>query len=281
MKFVTASSPWRVLKLNAIQTYLGDGTQEDNVLEYCRKLGFNWLQYYGLYTVLGGGTNPNTGNLYTDDLAAFITKTRTVFGINRIGAIMGAGTAGFSLALAYSAAYPNAAFNDYNKENEFWNYPAPGTETFAAWIASMNWLRAQVSAPDFISAYIANPGGAIWGVSEAEDMINAGIDYFETTNYTTYTGPPSNPANAQDVIDDSLKFLAGACINIGASQKFKFNDLMSAEPGFQGPYFTDHVVTGTFTEWKTQYAAINYTGKGRAINTGFNVFSYDDLRAAI
>lgn len=281
MKFVTTSKAWQVLKLNNIQTYLGLGSQEDNVLSFCVNQGFNWVQFYGLYTVLGGGTNPNTGNLYTDDLAAFIIKTRTVFGIDRIGCIMGKATAGFILALSYNAAHPGAAFNDFNKENEFWRYPAVGTESFADWIASMNWLRAQVSAPDFISAYIANPGAASWGVSEAEDMVNAGIDYFETTNYTTYTGPPSNPANAQDVVDDSLEFLANACINIGASQKFKFNDLMSAEPGFQGPYFTDHGVTGTFTEWKTQYAAINYAGKGTAINTGFNVFSYDDLRAAI
>jgi hypothetical protein len=281
MRFVTPVNTWYAIKLNNITTYLGIGAQEDDVLNNCINWGFNWVQFYGLYTVLGGGTNPNTGNLYTDDLAAFITKTRTVFGINRIGAIMGSGTAGFSLALAYSAAYPNAAFNDYNKENEFWNYPAPGTETFAAWNASMIWLRAQVSSPDFISAYIANPGGAQWGVSEAKDMINSGIDYFETTNYTTYTGPPSNPANAQDVVDDSLKYLAAACITIGATQRFKFNDLMSAEPGFQGPYFTDHGVAGTFAEWRTQYAAINYTGKGRAINTGFNVFSYDDLEAAL
>lgn len=279
MRFVTPVNTWYAIKLNNITTYLGISAQEDAVLNDCVNWGFNWVQFYGLYTVFGTTTNPNTGNPYDDDLAAFITKCRAA-GMLKVGAIMGAGTAGFVDALAYSAAYPSAAFNDYNKENEFWNYPAPGTETFAAWIASMNWLRTQVTAPDVISAYIANPTGS-WGLVEAQQMVLAGIDYFETTNYTTYTGPPANPADASTVASQMLSLLGQACQYISSDQKFSFNDLMSAEATFQGPYFHDYGTAGTFAEWDQQYNVLTYTGKDRALKRGFCVFSYDDLKAAL
>jgi hypothetical protein len=279
MRFVTTSGDWFALKLNNVYTYLGIDSQENAVLNDCIQWGVNWVQFYGLYTVFGTTVNPNTGNLYTDDLAAFIAKCYGS-GMRRVGAIMGAGTSGFVSALNYSASYPSAAFNDYNKECEFWNFPAPGTEKYIDWIASLNWLRGQVSSPDVISAYIANPSGT-WGVPEAEDMINAGIDYLETTNYTTYTGPPSNPADASQVISDCLSFLSQAAINIGPNVKYQFNDLMSAEPVFQGPYFGDNGIGATFSEWNTQYSGLSYTGKVRAVKTGFCVFCYDDLKAAL
>lgn len=121
--FTPRNYPRQILKINNIKTYLGLTAQEDARLNYALAKGFTGLQFYGLYGVLGGGNNPNTGNPYESDLAAFITKARTApYNFKTIGAILGSGNAGFINALAYNSSHPAISrFNDFNKENEFWN----------------------------------------------------------------------------------------------------------------------------------------------------------------
>jgi hypothetical protein len=105
-----------VLKVNNIAPVLGNAAAENARLSYSVSKGFTGIQLYGLYGVFG---NPGA----EADLAAFIAKARTVYGLKTIGCIMGIGNAGFIDALAYNASVPAVSrFNDFNKENEFWNY---------------------------------------------------------------------------------------------------------------------------------------------------------------
>lgn len=114
----------QILKVNNVKTYLGISAQEDVRLNYAKSKGFTGIQLYGLYGVLGGGNNPNTGNPYEDDLAAYIAKARSApYNFKTVGGIFGSGIGGFVNALAYNASRPAISrFNDFNKENEFWNY---------------------------------------------------------------------------------------------------------------------------------------------------------------
>lgn len=106
----------QVLKVNNIAPILGDTAAENTRLAYAVSQGFTGIQLYGLYGVFG---IPSA----EADLAAFINKAYTVYGLKTVGCIMGIGNAGFIDALAYNASVPaTSRFNDFNKENEFWNY---------------------------------------------------------------------------------------------------------------------------------------------------------------
>lgn len=105
----------QVLKINNIAPVLGNAVAENTRLQYAVDKGFTGIQLYGLYGVFGTGLET--------DLEAFILKARQVYGLRTVGCIMGIGTAGFASALAYNAGVPAISrFDDFNKENEFWNY---------------------------------------------------------------------------------------------------------------------------------------------------------------
>lgn len=260
---------WRIFKLNDVSLYVSNPTAVDNVLTYCKGNGFNWIQFYGLYSVFGTGLEA--------DLALMIEAAYATGTILRVGAIMGAGTAGFSAALNYnSTVVPNQQFNDMNKENEFWRYPSdPAAESSASWLASMVWLRAQInglSYPCVNSAYIQDYVPSVWPAGVTLQMIQAEIDYLETTNYTT---TPDELA----VRNSLLSQLGNAAISNNTIQKF--NNLFSAEAGFMGPYFGTNGLAASFGSWTSQYAADSFSGKNGLLNTGVNVFSYNDLSAYI
>lgn len=106
----------KVVKLNDVKTILGIPFDEDDRLGYMKALGFDSIQLYGLYGVFGNATKEA-------QLAAFIQKARVTYGYKHVGCIMGAGISGFQDALNYNASVPVISrFDDFNKENEFWNY---------------------------------------------------------------------------------------------------------------------------------------------------------------
>lgn len=110
-----APPPSRKLKLNNAAPWLGNAAQEDARLNYCIAKGFNGIQLYGLYGVFGDPTLEGY-------LASFIQKAYTLFNLSTVGCIMGSGITGFQLALTYNGSVAaNQRFNDFNKENEFWN----------------------------------------------------------------------------------------------------------------------------------------------------------------
>jgi hypothetical protein len=104
------------LKVNNISLVLGNTVSENARLSYIQSKGFNSIQLYGLYSVFGNTTAQN-------NLASFISRARSNYGILNVGCIMGRGNSGFISALSYNNSVPAISrFNDFNKENEFWNY---------------------------------------------------------------------------------------------------------------------------------------------------------------
>ena len=106
----------QILKVNNIAPVLGNLANENARLSYAQSKGFTGIQLYGLYGVFGNAVKET-------QLASFINRAYTTYGLKTVGCIMGSGNAGFISALAYNASVPAISrFNDFNKENEFWNY---------------------------------------------------------------------------------------------------------------------------------------------------------------
>jgi hypothetical protein len=106
----------QILKVNNIAPVLGNTANENARLAYAQNNGFTGIQLYGLYGVFGNA-------IKEAQLASFISKAKSTYGLRTVGCIMGSGNAGFISALTYNASVPLVSrFNDFNKENEFWNY---------------------------------------------------------------------------------------------------------------------------------------------------------------
>lgn len=253
------------IKTNDVFNYLGNPILEDEHINYVLCQGFNTYQMYGLYTVFA-----STG--LSDDLAPFIDKLYAA-GLNPV-AIMGANTAGFDLVYNWEQTY-NRQFWGVSKENEFWRYPAPDTETFSDWINSLNYIRT--TYPHWHrSAYLAN-GSNTWGPAEASQIIAAQVDVIEVTNYNSGAPDPTNPL----FLDDNLQLLANAAAAASTTQDFV--PLWSSEGppdnNYGGPYFalTPPNLGPPFAAFQIQYNALSFPNKSSMNKIGFSLFAYNDL----
>lgn len=104
----------RSIKLNNIDTFLGNATEEQRRIDWVLSWNANSVQFYGLGNINWGSTTD------TDALRDFIVRCKTS-GIKYVGAIRDSAS-GFQQIFDYNAAYPvaNQQFNDFNFENEFW-----------------------------------------------------------------------------------------------------------------------------------------------------------------
>lgn len=252
----------RTLKIDNLQNFIGNVTQENIVLQFAADNGFNHIQFYGLYSIF----NTTLENY----LPSLISRAYSVFNMQRVGAIMGAGTTGFQYVINYNAGVSlNERFNDFNKENEFWNYPNPGTETYAAWIASLQWLYPQLNhSTEFLSAYVQNyVSSPAWGAPEAAQMVQV-IDVFEATNFTT--APDENQVSLS-----MLQLVANAANGAGKTQQVQ--PLLSSEANYMGPYFNANGMAYAESVWNSQYALDTLPNKSNLDIVGFNYFDYSQL----
>lgn len=274
-RFITPYPPtpvlenWRVLKMNNVGAYIGSPATVAARIAYAVANGFNWLQFYGLYGVFGDPVKES-------QLASMISACYAA-GIIRVGAIMGAGVAGFNLAFNYNASVsPSEQFNDMNKENEAWRYPFdPAAESWVDWFNSVDYVRGYIDAGGFpwvMSAYIQDYVPSVWPAGVCAQMIASNINYLETTNYTT-------APNELAVRNSLLNQLGSAAIV--AHKQQKFNNLFSAESTFMGPYFGANGLNASFATWAAQFASDSFVGKNGLVYTGNNVFSYNDISAYI
>lgn len=255
--------------MNNVGAYIGSPATVAARIAYAVANGFNWLQFYGLYGVFGDPVKES-------QLASMISACYAA-GIIRVGAIMGAGVAGFNLAFNYNASVsPSEQFNDMNKENEAWRYPFdPAAESWVDWFNSVDYVRGYIDAGGFpwvMSAYIQDYVPSVWPAGVCAQMIASNINYLETTNYTT-------APNELAVRNSLLNQLGSAAIV--AHKQQKFNNLFSAESTFMGPYFGANGLNASFATWAAQFASDSFVGKNGLVYTGNNVFSYNDISAYI
>ena len=277
---------YRALKVNNVFTFLGNSTEEDKHIQYALCQGFNIFQMYGLYVVFSDGT-------LSDKLDLFLSKLYAK-GLLPV-AIMGANTAGFNLVYNWETTPGRVnVFWGVNKENEFWRYPAAGTEDFGPWIGSINYINTVYPGRWHISAYIAYNTANPWGATEADQIISANIDVIECTNFiTSYANGRPNPSVNSFLLDD-LQKLADAAQRAGVIQDFVplwnsigYHDSTNRVPVYQGPYFnlysgsTPPNLTQPANTYDIDYAATAFANKTYVNKVGYCVFDYNSLISEI
>lgn len=255
------------LKVGSFLSILGNSSAEDELINYASCQGFNIIQMYDLYTIFDSPTLSN-------QLDTFVGKIYTA-GLKPV-AILGSGNAGFDLAYAWEQTSGRSnQFWGVNKENEFWWYGTPfgpESEPFSDWINSMNYVKN--TYPHWHrSAYIANPTGS-WGLTEAQQMINASIDVLEVTNYNS--GKPDVSWYA--FRDNQLTPLAEAAFTTGVTQQFV--PLWSSDPVDSGPYFQSNgpALSTSASIYDVDYNNVSFPYKSSLTKTGFSVFMYSTLK---
>ena len=100
-------------KGNTAETILGNTVKENTLLKYARDNGFNYLICYELQQII---PNPTL----TTQLATFIKKAKTQYGIQQIGASLGEASQG-NLVINYNKTHSYEERIDVlNLESEFW-----------------------------------------------------------------------------------------------------------------------------------------------------------------
>lgn len=193
----------RKLKMNNVTSWLGNAAQENLRLAYVVGLGYTGIQLYGLYEVFGDATLEGR-------LATLINKAYTVYGLQTVGAIMGSGRNGFQKVLDYNATVGlSSQFNDFNKENEFWNYfrvdfqiDTPAVIPYAYTITLNGTPYGYTSSPGNTPAQIATalaaacaPSGLSISVSTDTIRIKDTTSVYASYTYSTGANITVTPIN--------------------------------------------------------------------------------------
>ncbi len=152
-------------------------------------------------------------------------------------------------------------------------------ETFVDWIASIAWLKPQLSVGQTISAYIANyltPPS--WGATQAAQMVQY-IDMLECARFT------NNPVTAeQELSPRVLHLIADAAFAAGKNQNIA--PVFSAEypydvcpliSPFMGNYLWLNGIERAEHAWLTTYMADNFANKASLHVGKYCYFDYRNL----
>ena len=189
----------RSIKLNNIDTFLGNATEEQRRIDWVLSWNANSVQFYGLGNINWGSTTD------TDALRDFIVRCRAS-GIKYVGGIRSSAN-GFAEMFAYNAAYPvaNQQFNDFNYEDEFWfgqryRYTIDDPEvigfTYRVTINGVNYsytsvggdTRATISAALYALIPTSPSGGATWTKSVIDSNT---FQLYADSVYVTFTSSTS------------------------------------------------------------------------------------------
>jgi hypothetical protein len=284
------SGSFRSLKLNNISTYLGNSVSENAVLSYCQTQGMNWIQFYGLNSVLGTGLEASLPN--------FIRKAKTTYSMSRVGAIRDAnGTTQWQQVFDYNqnvAASANEQFNDFNLENEFWFWPFtvahPEALPFSSTVNVLQFLRNKIdnvylqSGSWIISCYTQNYlNSSGTAVRWANPYLTASIlaqylDVYEATDY--HSGAPNEPIISRGGQFEQLNYLASGAFSIGKVQEFV--PIISAESAFSGPWLGSNGLNAGEAIWTASYISdISFPHKTSLYHLGYSYFAYNDLHSYV
>jgi hypothetical protein len=261
------TTTYKGLYVDQFNTILGDTTQENNLLRWCNKYGFNAISLYDLNTILG--------NSRDNQLASFIKKARTQYSIAQVAAVR-ATTANFTQNATYDASRVdlNERFNVYNLENEWWNNGASCNFTCYTTILQAMKQKAKAANPAIVTeAYIGWFQNPTKPAQQAPVLIT-NLDRLLIHDYRV----------APDFVymKDRLSYIGQAAQSKG--KVFDIIVLFSAESAFMGNYFS---ITGqnktfddAYTELVNQYNASTFTGKANVRLIGYQIFTYSLAKSA-
>lgn len=255
----------RAMYVNGFATIIGDNNLENDLLAFAQSHDITTLLLYELHTVNNNHdlTDPATNGI----LADFISKAKTDYGIQNIGATAENGNFFTNIIDAYnnSRSLAEEKFDIYNLEFEFWisgptgpggyyctTYLTPNGlpctiagafQFFMTVLQTMNSLADNNSHPITTEAYVG------WPTASQAATIGANLDKLRLHAYV------SDPNSAFGYADDRMIDFANGTPDLDVSIIF------SSEPNFMQSWLEDHSLTEAediFTEdWEAGSAGWN------------------------
>ena len=259
---------YRGIYVDNFDHLLGNNTREDSLLNWCVSNGINSISLYDLNTVMGN-------ERYTD-LARFIQRARSSFGIEEVAAVRGS-SANITQNASYDASRVNTKerFTTYNLENEWWNNgPSCDFGCYTSILKSMSNKARSASPRITTEAYIGwflNPSGQ--DLQQAKTLVSW-LDRILVHDYRT--------SPQFGYLQSRLSFLGKA-----AQSQNRVMDvivLFSAEPEFMQDYFSvsgqNHSFTDAYADIVNQFNAASFAGKNNVRLIGYQIFDYSLARQA-
>ena len=269
---VRGQASLRGLYVNKFNTILGNAVKEDSLLHYAQDSSFNYLALYSLPSI--NLSNTNTAN----NLASFISRARTNFGIQYVGAVTENYNNIQNKIVPYnnSRSDDNEKFNVFNVEFEFWSTSSTGpggyyctqylipnncacdtSGGFQFFIDQMHKIDSLASQQQVLSEVYLG-----WFNEGQAQQISQNVDRILLHAYRT------NTSTLYSYSKTRLQHLASlnASVDVAA--------LFSSEPDFMGPWLDTHGQIEAFEKYQSDFDNDNNTWKQYINVIGDHWFNY-------
>ena len=248
---VGQSTNIRAFYVKGINTWLGNTALENAVLTYAQGNGYNYLLFYDL-----GGLNW-TSTTVKSNLAAFLTRGKSTYGITQYGASGEIYSFFANEIVPYnnSRTIASEKFDVLNYEFEFWNQASITSLYYAKYLA-----------PNGLSNDTAGAWKFAWGEYKKMDSLAAAKGVISEI----YLGWPTL-GQMQQVVSKADRILLHAYrptdVDLYAYSKGRLQDIatmgintkiipiFSSESSFMGSYLTTNPITKPYQKYSADYTA--------------------------
>ena len=263
--------------LQDFDDYLGNSTEENKILAYAQGNGFNYILFYSL-----GQINWNSAT-EKNQLAAFIHKAKTQYGIIQVGGVVEYAGYVSQKIIPYnnSRSRSTEKFDVINQEFEFWvkssiansycskflnaaGYSCDTAGAFKFAIREFKKIDDLCAANGMISEYYIgwpNEGQMRQIASRADRML---LSAYRPTDSDIYRYSTKR-----------MKYMA----TLGGTTKIL--TLLSAQSSYMGPWLNSHPVTRPYQTMKAALAAETGSFKNHIDLQGYQYFTYKYLPKTI
>jgi len=262
--------------IDGFASLLGNANKEDSLLNYASQNGFTYLALYELHIV--NASHDLTSVPTSQILADFISKAKTLYGIQEVGAC-GENASWFNNIIhVYNSIHPNPAekIDVYNLEFEFWNtgLVAPGNYYCTTYLqpaglscdtsGAFTFYMQQLTSIDSLATADGVKSEIYVGWFTAAQALQM-VSKADRVLLHSYV---SNVNNVYSYTQTRLSYLASGTSVVDVVPIF------SAEPSFLGGWLNTHAESGAYTIYSNGFA--NETGAWKSnINLlGYQWFAY-------
>ena len=271
----------RAMYVDNFETILGDVNAENTLLSYAQSHDIKTLLLYGLHVVNANYdmTNPATNFI----LADFISKAKTIYGVQEVGATAENGHFFTTIIDVYnnSRTVSNEKFDIYNLEFEYWSNSAtePGGyycttyltpnglpctvdgafQFYISILQTINNLATNNTHPIITEAYVG------WPTTGQADTIGANLDRLRLH---AYVGDPNIAFNYSK--DRLIDFANG-------TPELDVSIIFSSEPNFMQTWLENNSMVSAENIYITDLLNESVEWTNNVNLEGFTYFTYTDL----
>lgn len=240
--------PVRGMYVNFIQSWLGDTLEENKILNYCNSYYINYVTIYDLNLLSWNSTQKN-------QLASFISRAKTRFGITQIGAAGETYNFFKNYIVPYNTSRSLATerFDVFNYEFEFWL-----TSSIASYYGP-NYLTP--------NGFTADTAGAFAFSLQQFTKIDSLCNVYSLLNEIYLGWPTQGQMQRIASIADRILLHAYRTSDVDVYQytqsrlydiltlnrNIQVMPIFSSEPTFMGPWLTLHPITQPYTTYSSYY----------------------------